>query len=72
MAKKSWEKEKKRIGQNILKLCEEEGISIYELAEELDMDKTTIWRYVKGYRYPSTHNLIKIAKRFGKTIEEIS
>lgn len=49
----------------------EKGISQEKLAKEIGVSVVTINNWEHGKCTPSTKNMVKIAKYFGKTVEEI-
>ena len=52
------------LGERIIKLRKQNGISREELAKEFDIPYTTLRNYENGLREPGHVFLIKVAKRF--------
>lgn len=47
------------------------NLSQSELAKELGISRTAVSKWEHGVRFPSTEKLMKLAKIFGCTIEEL-
>lgn len=61
----------KRLGDNIRRLRTDTGLSVAELAEQLDMTMATLSRYENGERCPNAYMVNEIALYFNRTIEEL-
>lgn len=59
------------LGRNIRFLRESEGLSLNKLAKELEMSKGYLWEIEKGKKNPSIDVVLRIAKYFGETFDEL-
>lgn len=59
------------IGEKLKLLREEKGISVDEMAKELDLTRQAIYNYENNSRIPRDEIKVKIAKYFKKSVEEI-
>lgn len=58
-------------GENLKSLLDEWGMSQQELADEIDVGKSTISKYINGTCMPSLVNVINIAYVLECDIEEL-
>ena len=58
-------------GENLKSLLDEWGMSQQELADEIDVGKSTISKYINGTGMPSLVNVINIAYVLECNIEEL-
>ncbi len=61
----------KKIGDNIRKNREKSGMSVRELADEMDVSFQTVYRWESGERLPETVNMVRIAKILNVTVDEL-
>lgn len=59
------------IGEKLKCLREEKGISVDEMAKELDLTRQAVYNYENNSRIPRDEIKIKIAQYFKKSVEEI-
>jgi transcriptional regulator with XRE-family HTH domain len=59
------------IGENIKKLRRLRGLKQEDLANALGVSQSTITGYETNYRKPEAHNIPKIAKALGVSINEL-
>lgn len=59
------------IGEKLKCLREEKGISVDEMAKELDLTRQAVYNYESNSRIPRDEIKIKIAQYFKKSVEEI-
>ena len=57
------------IYENILKRCDEAGVSVSRLEKESGLANATIRGWASSS--PSVHNLLKVAKYFGCTVDDL-
>ena len=55
--------------ENVKRLCDERGLSIYDLEKDADIGNGTIGRWKDSKNKPSVVTLQKIADFFGVSIE---
>lgn len=60
-----------KIGKRIKKIREEKEITQQQLANYIDVDRTTLSHYESGARLPSIYILWKIADMFDISIDEL-
>ena len=70
MNSKTREKAKK-IDTRLRELRKEKNLALRDLAEKLDVDKSTLSNYEKGKTVPNANFLKKAAKYFGVTVDYI-
>ena len=56
---------------NLIKLRKEKGLSQEELADKLAVSRQAISKWERGESLPDTDNLIRLAKLYGVSIDEI-
>lgn len=56
---------------NLIKLRKEKGLSQEELADKLSVSRQAISKWERGESLPDTDNLIRLAKLYGVSIDEI-
>lgn len=59
------------IGDKLKFLREEKGLSVEELAKELDLTRQAVYNYENNMRVPRDEIKVKIAKYFKRSVEEI-
>ena len=59
------------IGEKLKCLREEKGISVDEMAKELDLTRQAVYNYESNSRIPWDEIKVKIAQYFKKSVEEI-
>ena len=59
------------IGKRIKKIRKDKGITQQQLADYIDVDRTTLSHYESGVRLPSIYILWKIADIFDVSIDEL-
>lgn len=59
------------IGEKLKCLREEKGISVEEMAKELDLTRQAVYNYESNSRIPRDEIKVKIAQYFEKSVEEI-
>lgn len=59
------------VGKRIMKLREEQGITRNELADRLNVEISTVFRWEKGTRLPDLMMLIRIVNILGCEIEDL-
>lgn len=59
------------IAERLKNLRLEKGVSLTQVASDLNLDKSTISHYEIGDRVPTDANKIKLADYYGVTIESI-
>ncbi len=59
------------IGEKLKCLREEKGISVDEMAKELDLTRQAVYNYESNSRIPRDEIKVKIAQYFKKSVEEI-
>ena len=65
------EKERNIMQNNLIKLRKEKGLSQEELADKLAVSRQAISKWERGESLPDTDNLIRLAKLYGVSIDEI-
>ncbi len=65
------EKERDIMQNNLIKLRKEKGLSQEELADKLAVSRQAISKWERGESLPDTDNLIRLAKLYGVSIDEI-
>lgn len=65
------EKEREIMQNNLIKLRKEKGLSQEELADKLAVSRQAISKWERGESLPDTDNLIRLAKLYGVSIDEI-
>lgn len=65
------EKERDSMQNNLIKLRKEKGLSQEELADKLAVSRQAISKWERGESLPDTDNLIRLAKLYGVSIDEI-
>ncbi len=61
----------KRFGEKLRTLREREGLSLRQLGEKLDVSKNYIWTMEMGHKTPNIAMLIKIARLFNVTADQL-
>lgn len=61
----------KKIGDNIRESRETAGMSVRELADEMDVSFQTVYRWESGERLPETANIVRIAKILNVSADEL-
>lgn len=56
---------------SIKELREARGWTVRGLADELGVDKMTVWKWEHGWHVPSGRSLHALAKTFGVSMDEI-
>ena len=59
------------IAERLKNLRLEKGVSLTQVASDLNLDKSTISHYEIGDRIPTDANKIKLAEYYGVTVESI-
>lgn len=59
------------LGEKLKLLREEKGISVDEMATELDLTRQAIYNYENNIRIPRDEIKVKIAKYYNKSVGEI-
>lgn len=62
---------KEQIGENLTNLLNRNGKSQRWLSEEIEATETTVSRYIKGERVPSSSTLLKMAKALNSSCDYI-
>ena len=60
-----------KFGEKLRTLREQQGLSLRQLGEKLDVSKNYIWNMEMGYKTPNIAMLIKIARLFNVTADQL-
>ncbi len=60
-----------RFGEKLHTLRERQGLSLSQLGARLDVSKNYVWNMEKGYKTPNIAMLIKIARLFNVTADQL-
>lgn len=63
--------EKNKISDRLKNLRLKKGVSLTQVANDLNLEKSTISHYENGARIPTDANKIKLAEYYGVTVESI-
>lgn len=61
----------RRFGEKLRTLRERQGLSLRQLGEKLDVSKNYIWNMEMGHKTPNIAMLIKIARLFNVTADQL-
>lgn len=59
------------LGEKLLSLRKEKGLSQEELAEKLEISRQSVSKWERGEAYPDTNNLIKLAKIYDVSLDDL-
>lgn len=59
------------VGEKLKKIREEKGLSVDDVAQDLDLTRQAIYNYEADMRIPRDEIKIKLANYYKKSIEEI-
>ena len=71
MVKTTNDKEKEIAGANIRRLCEEQNISIRQLAKDLEMNRSWLHDIIEGRANVTFDMLARIASYLGTTVRDL-
>ncbi len=60
-----------RFGEKLHTLRERQGLSLSQLGDRLGVSKNYVWNMEKGYKTPNIAMLIKIARLFNVTADQL-
>ena len=63
--------EENKISDRLKNLRLKKGVSLTQVANDLNLEKSTISHYENGDRIPTDANKIKLAEYYGVTVESI-
>ncbi|MDM8530746.1 helix-turn-helix transcriptional regulator [Anaerolineales bacterium HSG25] len=61
----------KKFGEKLTELRQERGLTLRQLGEELEVHNTFISQIEKGRKMPNAIMILKIAKYFGVTTDQL-
>lgn len=61
----------KRTGENLKKKMHENGYTVIQLADKLNVHTHAVYKWYQGINMPTIDNLCNIADLYGTTIDEL-